>query len=111
LPKVFGFFSFFFARKFFPPTYLPPIYFPLPINYLPLPTSLPPTSPHFAFIPSLELEAGTTIIRARECLNPKERERHPYYGQQGYKEYDDHSMDQKFFQQLPSKSHKSLCFV
>ncbi len=32
-------------------------------------------------------------------------------GQQGYKEYDEHSMDQKFFQQLPSKSHKSLCFV
>jgi hypothetical protein len=47
----------------------------------------------------------------KKFLDPKEQERSAYYGQQGYKEYDDHSMGQFFFQQLPSKSHKSLCFV
>ncbi len=47
----------------------------------------------------------------KRFLDPKEQERSAYYGQQGYKEYDDHLMDQKFFQQLPSKSHIFLCFV
>jgi len=34
----------------------------------------------------------------KKFLDPKEQERWAYYGQQGYKEYDDYSMDQKFFQ-------------
>jgi hypothetical protein len=47
----------------------------------------------------------------KRFLDPKEWERWAYYGQQGYKEYDEYSMDQKKFQQLHSKSHKSFFFV
>jgi len=56
LPKVFGFFSLFFAPKFVPPTYLPPTYLPLL-----------PNSPHFAFTPSSELDSAGS--KNHHCQN------------------------------------------